>query len=212
MTYRVKEIFPTLQGEGAQAGRAAVFLRFSGCNFWSGRAEDRGTATCRFCDTDFRGTDGESGGEYPDASSLADAVASLWLGTTGRPYVVATGGEPLLQLDAALVEALHGRGFEVAIETNGSLPVPAGVDWICVSPKEGARWVQKSGHELKVVWPQGFDLSELADLDFQHRFLQPMDDPDPVHRADNILSATRACLTNSVWRLSLQTHKLIGIP
>ena len=212
MTYRVKEIFPTLQGEGAHSGRASVFLRFSGCNLWNGRLEDRDTATCRFCDTDFRGIDGENGGEYAEAHTLAGAVASLWLGSTGKPYVVVTGGEPLLQLDRALIDALHDRGFEIAIETNGTLPAPDGVDWICVSPKEGARWIQKSGHELKVVWPQGFELSELAKLDFQYRFLQPMDDPDPVQRADNILSATRTCMTNPVWRLSLQTHKLIGIP
>jgi 7-carboxy-7-deazaguanine synthase (Cx14CxxC type) len=212
VTYRVKEIFPTLQGEGAHSGRAAVFLRFSGCNLWNGRLEDRDTATCKFCDTDFRGTDGECGGEYTEAVSLAETVASLWLGTTGKPYVVVTGGEPLLQLDAALIEALHERGFEIAIETNGSLPVPEGVDWICVSPKEGARWIQKSGHELKVVWPQVFDLQELASLEFHHRFLQPMDDPDVLRRADNILAATRVCMTNPVWRLSLQTHKLIGIP
>lgn len=212
MTYRVKEIFPTLQGEGAQAGRAAVFLRFSGCNLWNGRPQDRDTATCKFCDTDFRGIDGEQGGEYAEASALADAVASQWMGTTGRPYVVATGGEPLLQLDAALIDALHEREFEIALETNGTLQVPAGVDWICVSPKEGARWIQKSGHELKLVWPQAFDLTALAGLEFQHRFLQPMDDPDALRRADNILAAVRACMTNPVWRLSLQTHKLIGIP
>lgn len=212
MTYRVKEIFATLQGEGAHAGRAAVFLRFSGCNLWSGRSQDRDQAQCRFCDTDFRGTDGENGGEYADAVRLADAVASQWLGGGGTPYAVVTGGEPLLQLDADLVEALHARGFEVAVETNGTIPAPAGLDWICVSPKQGVRWVQKSGNELKVVWPQDFDLEELAGLEFQHRFLQPMDTVDPVHRAENILTAVRTCMTNPVWRLSLQTHKVLGIP
>ncbi len=212
MTYRVKEIFPTLQGEGAHAGRAAVFLRFAGCNLWSGRLDDRAAAVCRFCDTDFSGTDGAHGGDYPDAATLSGVVASLWIGRGGRPYVVVTGGEPLLQLDAALIEALHGRGFEIAIETNGTLAAPKGIDWICVSPKAGARWVQKSGNELKLVWPQPIELEPLEALPFAHRFLQPMDDPDPARRAANLRAATEACMTNPVWRLSLQTHKLIGIP
>lgn len=211
MTYRVKEIFFTLQGEASHAGRAAVFLRFSGCNLWDGIGEHRDTAACRFCDTDFVGIDGEGGGEFT-ARELSESVADVWGGRPGRAFVVITGGEPLLQLDAPLIDALHERGFEVAIETNGTLPAPEGVDWICVSPKLGARWVQKSGDELKVVWPQAFDLAELESLPFANRFLQPMDDPDPARRAANVEAAVRVCMTNPVWRLSLQTHKLIGIP
>lgn len=212
MTYRVKEIFPTLQGEGARTGRAAVFLRFSGCNLWDGRSETRESAACRFCDTDFVSTDGDHGGEYESPDSLADAVAGLWRGVTGTPCVVITGGEPTLQLDTALIAAFHARGFDIALETNGTREVPQGVDWICVSPKAGTRWIQKSGQELKLVWPQAFDLNELASLPFDNFFLQPMDDPDPVRNAENIREAVRICLEHPVWRLSLQTHKLIGIP
>jgi len=212
VTYRVKEIFPTLQGEGARTGRAAVFLRFSGCNLWDGKEESRQAAACRFCDTDFVSTNGDHGGEYESPDTLADAVANLWRGTSGTPCVVITGGEPTLQLDPALIEALHARGFDIALETNGTREVPQGVDWICVSPKAGTRWIQKSGHELKLVWPQAFDLAELATLPFDNFFLQPMDDPDPVRNAENIREAVRICLEHPVWRLSLQTHKLIGIP
>jgi len=210
--YRVKEIFLTLQGEASHAGRAAVFLRFSGCNLWDGSRERRESAACKFCDTDFVGTDGEGGGEFETAQELSESVAKVWGGRPGRAFVVVTGGEPLLQLDAALIDALHAKAFEVAIETNGTLPAPAGVDWVCVSPKQGARWVQRSGHELKVVWPQAFDLAELEALPFANRFLQPMDDPDPVRRARNLQEVVGICTANPVWRLSLQTHKLIGIP
>lgn len=212
MSYRVKEIFPTLQGEGAHTGRTAVFLRFSGCNLWDGRPDHRQSAVCRFCDTDFVGTDGDGGGEFESAEALSESVSNVWAGRSGEPYVVVTGGEPLLQLDSALIQALHGKRFKVAIETNGTLTVPDGVDWVCVSPKAGARWVQKSGDELKLVWPQPFDLAELARLPFPTRFLQPMDDPDPARRLENIQVAVRACMENPLWRLSLQTHKLLGIP
>ena len=211
MTYRVKEIFLTLQGEAAHAGRAAVFLRFSGCNLWDGEREHRASAACKFCDTDFVGTDGDGGGEFT-TSALAESVAKVWGNRPGRAFVVVTGGEPLLQLDQALIDALHEHDFEIAIETNGTLPAPAGVDWVCVSPKLGARWVQKSGDELKVVWPQSFDLAELETLPFANRFLQPMDDPDPIRRARNLEEVVGICTANPVWRLSLQTHKLIGIP
>jgi len=211
VTYRVKEIFLTLQGEAAHAGRAAVFLRFAGCNLWDGAFEHRTSAACRFCDTDFVGTDGEGGGEFT-ANELSESVAKVWGCRPGRAFVVVTGGEPLLQLDKALIDALHERDFEVAIETNGTLPAPAGVDWVCVSPKLGTRWVQKSGDELKVVWPQAFDLAELEALPFANRFLQPMDDPDPARRAANLEDAVKVCMSNPVWHLSLQTHKLIGIP
>lgn len=210
-TYRVKEIFLTLQGEASHAGRAAVFLRFSGCNLWNGSREHRESAACRFCDTDFVGTDGTGGGEFT-AQSLSESVASVWGSRPGKPFVVVTGGEPLLQLDTVLIDALHAKEFEIAIETNGTLPAPAGVDWICVSPKLGARWVQKSGHELKVVWPQAFDLVELEAMPFENRYLQPMDDPDPIRRASNLAETVAICTANPVWHLSLQTHKLIGIP
>lgn len=206
MTYSVKELFYTLQGEGAQSGRPAVFLRFSGCNLWSGREDDRAAAQCRFCDTDFVGGD-----KYADAATLADAVAGLWPAATGGvPYVVCTGGEPTLQLDGPLVDALHRRGFQVAVETNGTRPVPAGLDWVCVSPKAGTELVVTAGDELKLVWPQdGIDPATLAPLGFCHHFLQPVDGAD---RAGATEACVRYCLTHPRWRLSLQTHKLIGIP
>lgn len=209
MSYAVKEIFYTLQGEGAQAGRPAVFCRFAGCNLWSGREEDRATAICRFCDTDFVGTDGSGGGRFPDAVALADAVAAVWPGG-GRPFVVCTGGEPLLQLDAALVEALHQRGFEVAVETNGTVAsAPAGIDWVCVSPKAGAPLRLTAGHELKVVVPQpGIDLEALEELAFRRFAVQPMDGPDA---AANTRLAVEICMRRPRWQLSLQTHKLLGI-
>lgn len=204
MTYTVKEIFYTLQGEGAQAGRPAVFLRFAGCNLWTGREDDRDTARCRYCDTDFVGGD-----RFADAETLAEAVAALWPGG-GTPYVVCTGGEPTLQLDAVLVDALHARGFQVAIETNGTRPLPPGLDWVCVSPKAGTELAVVAGDELKLVWPQdGADPEALAALDFRHHFLQPMDCAD---RAAATQECVRYCLTHPRWRLSLQTHKLIGIP
>lgn len=209
MTYTVKEAFYTLQGEGAQAGRPAVFLRFAGCNLWSGREADRATAVCSFCDTDFVGTDGEGGGKFATAEALADWVASRWPGG-GKPYVVCTGGEPLLQLDAAAIEALHARGFEVAVETNGTQPAPPGLDWICVSPKAEAPVVLTKGHELKLVYPQPLALPErFAGLDFEHFFLQPM---DGLLKARNTRACIDYCLAHPQWRLSLQTHKLLGIP
>ncbi len=211
MTYTVKEIFYTLQGEGAQAGRPAVFCRFAGCNLWSGREEDRATATCRFCDTDFVGTDGEQGGKFADAAALAARIDAQW--PAARPtnkYVVFTGGEPLLQLDETLIDAMHALGFEIAIETNGTLPVPAGVDCVCVSPKQGATLVVTRGSELKVVVPQdGQDLDHLAQLDFLHHFLQPM---DGVDKDKNTQLAIATCKRDPRWRLSLQTHKLLQIP
>ena len=211
MSYAVKEIFKTLQGEGGQAGRVAVFCRFAGCNLWSGREQDRATAECRFCDTDFVGTDGEQGGRFADADALADAVAAVWGGTDRtRRFVVCTGGEPLLQLDAALVDALHARGFEIAVETNGTLAAPAGIDWICVSPKAGTKLQQREGAELKLVFPQpGLDPAGLLGLGFARFLLQPMDGPD---RAANTAAAVAYCKDHPQWQLSLQTHKLIGIP
>lgn len=210
MTYAVKEIYYTLQGEGAQAGRAAVFLRFSGCNLWSGREKDRAAAVCRFCDTDFFGTDGEGGGKFDSAAVLADAVREAWRGDASRPgLVVCTGGEPLLQLDVPLIEALHERRFEVAVETNGTIAAPPALDWVCVSPKAGAALVQRSGSELKLVFPQGGVGPEgYESLEFEHFFLQPMDGPD-LER--NTALATRYCMEHPRWRLSLQTHKLLGI-
>jgi len=208
MSYAVKEIFLTLQGEGGHAGRAAVFCRFAGCNLWSGREQDRATATCRFCDTDFVGTDGTLGGRYISADELADTVAAQWLGAADR-YVVLTGGEPLLQLDAALLAALHARGFAVAIETNGTIEVPEGVDWICVSPKSGAELLLRRGHELKLVYPQaGAAPEDFAGLAFERFSLQPMDGPDV---AANTARAIDYCLRHPQWRLSLQTHKALGI-
>ena len=209
MSYAVKELYYTLQGEGAQAGRAAVFLRFAGCNLWSGREEDRASAVCTFCDTDFVGVDGPGGGRFADADALADAVAALWPGG-GRPYVVCTGGEPLLQLDETLIDALHARSFEVGVETNGTLPAPAGLDWICVSPKASAPVVQTSGHELKLVYPQALARPDrFEDLAFEHFLIQPMDGPD---RAANTAAALAFVRAHPKWRLSVQTHKMLGIP
>lgn len=209
MTYSVKEIFYTLQGEGARAGRPAVFLRFAGCNLWSGLEHDRAGAVCKFCDTQFVGTDGAGGGKFPDAESLARAVAEKWPGG-GKPYVVCTGGEPLLQMDGALISALHEKGFEIAIETNGTLEPPPGIDWICVSPKADAPQLLKRGDELKLVYPQkGGEPEKYAGQEFRHFFLQPM---DCEAREANTRSATNYCLSHPQWRLSLQTHKLLGIP
>ena len=214
MSYSVKEIFFTLQGEGANTGRAAVFCRFAGCNLWSGHEKDRSSAVCQFCDTDFVGTDGEGGGRFETAETLASAVSGVWpaqrMMPRVRPLVVCTGGEPLLQLDEELVAAFHQRSFEVAIETNGTRLPPPGVDWICVSPKAGAALILRSGHELKLIFPQDGAAPELYEnLDFQHFFLQPMDD---ALREENTQLALRYCLEHPQWRLSLQTHKLLGIP
>jgi 7-carboxy-7-deazaguanine synthase (Cx14CxxC type) len=214
MTYSVREIYYTLQGEGAQAGRPAVFLRFAGCNLWSGREKDRATAICRFCDTDFVGTDGPGGGKFATAAKLADAVRAAWPRSAGsnRRYVVCTGGEPLLQLDSMLIDALHGAGFEVAVETNGTLPAPPGVDWICVSPKAAAELVQIAGDELKLVYPQTEEAAQpdkFVELGFAHFFLQPMDNE---RTSDNTKAAIAYCLENPQWKLSPQTHKLLGIP
>jgi len=210
MTYSVKEIFLTLQGEGGQAGRAAVFCRFAGCNLWSGRERDRATAVCAFCDTDFVGTDGAGGGKFASARDLATAVETAWGGSVEHRLVVCTGGEPLLQLDTPLVEALHARGFSIAVETNGTLPAPLGIDWICVSPKSDAPLVQTHGQELKLVHPQrGVDPARYEGLAFERFFLQPMDGPD---REEATAAAIAYCLGRPLWRLSLQTHKWIGIP
>lgn len=216
MAYFVKELFYTLQGEGIRAGRPAVFCRFSGCNLWTGREEDRAKAVCRFCDTDFVGVDGSGGGRFASAAELSRAVAAAWPRagghglTSARPYVVCTGGEPLLQLDEALCAALRAEGFEVAVETNGTLPAPPGVDWICVSPKAGADLALRSGHELKLVFPQeGAAPERFEALDFEYFLLQPM---DGLLRQQNTALALRYCLENPRWRLSLQTHKILGIP
>lgn len=212
MSYAVKEIFYTLQGEGAQAGRAAVFCRFAGCNLWSGREADRKAAICQFCDTEFVGVDGPGGGKFESAEAAADAVASKWPGNGGggKRFVVCTGGEPLLQLDGALIVALHARGFEIAIETNGTITAPAGIDWICVSPKAGTTLVQRAGDEIKLVFPQAHaDPTAFEDLAFRHFFLQPMDGPE---RIANTERAVRFCMEHPRWRLSLQTHKILGIP
>lgn len=210
MTYTVKEIYYTLQGEGGQTGRAAVFCRFAGCNLWTGREGDRSTAVCRFCDTDFVGADGPGGGKFASAQALAAAVVSQWpTGAGGHPLVVCTGGEPLLQLDGAAIEALHAAGFEVAVETNGTQPSPPGLDWICVSPKAGAELVLTRGTELKLIFPQpGAMPEQFAKLDFQHFFLQPM---DGLERKRNTLQAIDYCLAHPQWRLSVQTHKVVGI-
>ena len=210
MTYAVKEMFYTLQGEGAQAGRAAVFCRFAGCNLWSGREEDRAGAVCTFCDTDFVGTDGMGGGKFTTPEALAEAVAASWpSGAGGRPYVVCTGGEPLLQLDAPLIDALHARGFEVAVETNGTQPAPAGLDWVCVSPKAGAALRITAGDELKLVYPQLLARPErFAALAFTHFFLQPMDGPQ---QAEHTRATIAYCMAQPQWRLSVQMHKVVGI-
>jgi len=213
MTYSVKEIYYTLQGEGARTGRAAVFLRFAGCNLWSGRERDRAAAVCRFCDTQFVGTDGPGGGKFRTAGTLADAVAAYWpsTGKHARPYVVCTGGEPLLQLDQAAITALHERRFEVGVETNGTVPAPRGLDWICVSPKAGARVLQEQGDELKLVFPQveaAAQPENFEHMNFTHYFLQPLDDS---RKAANTRAATDYCLRHPPWRLSLQTHKIVGI-
>jgi 7-carboxy-7-deazaguanine synthase (Cx14CxxC type) len=212
MSYAVKEIFYTLQGEGAQAGRAAVFCRFAGCNLWTGREADRDTAICRFCDTDFADVNGPGGGKFGSAQALAAAIEEKWPrdSNAGKRFVVCTGGEPLLQLDASLIDALHARDFEIAVETNGTVAAPAGLDWVCVSPKAGAEFVQKSGDELKLVYPQsGADPTKFENLPFGNFFLSPMDGPE---RAANTQLALRYCLDHPQWRLSLQTHKILGIP
>ena len=209
MTYSVKEIFLTLQGEGMQAGARAVFMRFSGCNLWTGREQDRAKAICQFCDTDFVGTDGLNGAKYKSAVALAEKVAEVWDGDDAGRLVVTTGGEPLLQLDAPLIDALHAEGFKIAVETNGTIAAPEGIDWLCVSPKHGSELVQTSGNELKLVWPQPFDLAELGAHDFDHFLLQPMD----CEEADATLKATiEQVMQHPKWRLSLQTHKLLGLP
>ena len=213
MSYQIKEIFYTLQGEGANAGKPAVFCRFAGCNLWSGREADRASAVCQFCDTDFVGTDGTLGARYDSADALAQQIEKLWPeGELGNRFVVLTGGEPLLQVDDALVAALHARQFKIAVETNGSLLAPEGIDWICVSPKAGAPWLQRSGQELKLVWPQeGLAWSEaqaMKDLPFENHYLQPQDN---VLRAKNTEICIALCLQNPIWNLSLQTHKITGI-
>ena len=213
MSYSVKEIFYSLQGEGAQAGRPAVFCRFAGCNLWSGREQDRARAVCTFCDTEFRGTDGVGGGRFAGAEELAERIQATWGGDPGsvvRPYVVCTGGEPLLQLDAPLIAALQARGFEVAVETNGTRPAPPGLDWVCVSPKADAELVLRSGDELKLVYPQAEAPPErFAGLDFRYFFLQPLEGPDRVAHTQQALAY---CLAHPRWRLSLQMQKVLGIP
>ena len=210
MSYAVKEMFATLQGEGAQTGRASVFCRFAGCNLWTGREQDRARAICQFCDTDFIGTDGEGGGRFAAAEELAAAIEAAWPGGAARRYVVFTGGEPLLQLDAPLIAAVKARGFEVAVESNGTVEPPPGIDWLCVSPKAGAPLKVQGGSELKLVFPQPAQMPEtVRHLDFRHFFLQPMDGPD---RVANTAAAVEYCLRHPQWRLSLQTHKMIGIP
>jgi len=210
MSYAIKEIFYTLQGEGLNAGRPAVFCRFSGCNLWSGREEDRAKAVCQFCDTDFVGTDGQGGGRFVSAEALAASVAQAWAGEAGNRLVVLTGGEPLLQVDEPLIAALHGHGFEIAVETNGTIAPPPGIDWICVSPKADAPLQLAAGHELKLVYPQdGVDPGQFAGLAFSNFLLQPMDGPN---RAENTAAAIAYCLAHPRWRLSVQTHKVLGIP
>ena len=209
MSYAVKEIFLTLQGEGAHAGRAAVFCRFSGCNLWTGREQDRATAICTFCDTDFVGTDGTLGGRYASADALADTIAAQWTSAGANRYVVLTGGEPLLQVDTPFIDALHARSFEIGIETNGTIAPPDGMDWICVSPKSGADLVVHRGHELKLVYPQaGAAPEQFEGLTFERFSLQPMDGPDAI---ENTARAVAYCLQHPKWRLSLQTHKTLGI-
>jgi 7-carboxy-7-deazaguanine synthase len=209
MTYAVKEMFLTLQGEGVQAGRRAVFLRFAGCNLWSGREQDRASAICRFCDTDFVGTDGENGGKFADAASLADAVARLWDGDQAQRFVVITGGEPMLQLDPPLIDALHDAGFEIAVESNGTIAATPGIDWLCISPKGGSDVVQRSGSELKLVWPQdGIDPAALLDWDFGAHLVQPMDCGNATDNDAAREAAIALVMSDPRWRLTLQTHKL----
>jgi 7-carboxy-7-deazaguanine synthase len=210
MTYAVKECFLTLQGEGVQSGSRAVFLRFAGCNLWSGREQDRASAQCNFCDTDFVGTDGEGGGKFRSAGELAAHVERLWGDSTDGQLVVITGGEPMLQLDPRLVDALHARGFRIAVETNGTLAATPGIDWICVSPKAGTHVVQRRGNELKLVWPQaGIDPAELEGWAFDHFLVQPM---DCAKRKEAVDAAVRLAMERPKWRLSLQAHKVIGLP
>lgn len=212
MSYAVKEIFLTLQGEGAQAGRRAVFLRFAGCNLWTGREEDRATAVCQFCDTDFVGMDGENGGRY-EAHVLAATASMLWGEGTGHRYIVLTGGEPMLQVDGALVDALHEEDFEIAIESNGTIPVHHGIDWVCISPKAGSEVVQRSGDELKLVWPQpGSDIDAYEGWGFSHYLIQPMDSGSAGANEANRLAAIELVSSRPKWRLSLQNHKLLGLP
>jgi 7-carboxy-7-deazaguanine synthase (Cx14CxxC type) len=209
VTYSVKEMFLTLQGEGVNAGARAVFVRFAGCNLWSGREQDRASALCRFCDTDFVGTNGLGGGKFADAAALADAVEQHWGEGRERRFVVLTGGEPMLQVDDALIETLHARGFRIAIESNGTLPVHPGIDWVCISPKAGSEVVQRRGDELKLVWPQpGSDLDALESWDFAHFLVQPMDDADA---AANVQAAIDLAMTRPKWRLTLQAHKALGL-
>ncbi len=209
MSYAVKEMFLTLQGEGVNAGRRAVFVRFAGCNLWSGREQDRATAVCRFCDTDFVGTDGLGGGKFADARALADAVAAFWGAGTQDRFVVLTGGEPMLQTDDAIVDALHAAGFRIAIESNGTLPVHPGIDWVCISPKAGSVVVQRHGDELKLVWPQpGTDIADIETWDFANLLLQPLDDPQADANRDACVALV---MQRPQWRLSLQTHKMLGL-
>ncbi len=210
MSYAVKEMFLTLQGEGMQAGRRAVFLRFAGCNLWTGREQDRAKAICQFCDTDFVGTDGENGARYADAEAVVAKAGELWGDDRAHAYIVCTGGEPLLQLDAPLIDALHDAGFEIAVESNGTIAAPAGIDWLCISPKAGSEFVQLSGDELKLVWPQnGIDPADLAGWNFPNFLIQPMD----CEEGDAAMAAAMAYVrANPQWRLTLQTHKMLGIP
>ena len=218
MSYSVKEIFYTLQGEGSHAGRPAVFCRFAGCNLWSGREADRATAVCRFCDTDFVGAHGLGGGKFADAAELAERIASFWpatpAGAQGQRFVVITGGEPMLQLDVALIDALHAQGFEIAVESNGTIAAPAGIDWVCISPKAGSEVVQRSGDELKLVWPQpaeplaGHGFADIGQWDFDHFLLQPLDDPDADRHREACIAQV---MKHPRWRLTLQTHKMLGL-
>ena len=211
MSYAIKEIFLTLQGEGVQAGRRAVFLRFAGCNLWSGREQDRSTAVCQFCDTDFVGIDGEGGGKFATADDVAEAVAGCWgQARSGKRYIVITGGEPMLQLDIALIDALHNHGFEIGVESNGTIVAPDGIDWLCISPKAGSTVIQRSGDELKLVWPQpGSDWQEMEGWDFKHFLIQPM---DSNARDQNRAAAIAFVMENPLWRLTTQTHKVLGLP
>lgn len=209
MAYSVKEMFLTLQGEGVHAGRRAVFVRFAGCNLWTGREQDRPTAICKFCDTDFVGTDGAGGGKFADAGSLAATAAAMWDAPPAHRFVVLTGGEPMLQIDDALIDALHGEGFTIAVESNGTLPVHPGIDWVCVSPKAGSVTVQRRGDELKLVWPQpGSDIAAMEQWEFAHFLIQPLDD---ASAAANHAAAIDVVLARPQWRLSLQTHKTLGL-